>query len=60
MDSWSEDEKAESKSFLEKECRNLITEIDRLKLNREMQDKRLKNVMDLVSYVLFLSSRSKY
>jgi len=48
MDTWSEEERQNSKYLLEKECRILLTEIDRLKRNRDMQDKRLKNVMGLV------------
>ncbi|KAK7441985.1 hypothetical protein VKT23_016263 [Stygiomarasmius scandens] len=37
-----------SRKLLEKECNNLLTEIERLEQARDMQDKRLKNVMHLV------------
>ncbi|KIJ53436.1 hypothetical protein M422DRAFT_222053, partial [Sphaerobolus stellatus SS14] len=47
MDSWSIEEREKSKGLLRRECSNLLTEIDRLFLNRDMQDKQLKNVMDL-------------
>ncbi|KAF8587585.1 hypothetical protein K439DRAFT_1337830 [Ramaria rubella] len=40
-------EQQRSKRILGKECRNLEEEIEKLKLSRDMQDKRLKNVMDL-------------
>ncbi|KAG6879295.1 hypothetical protein C0992_003780 [Termitomyces sp. T32_za158] len=36
-----------SKALLEKECDNLLSEIERLDLQRSMQIKRLKNVMNL-------------
>ncbi|KIJ45140.1 hypothetical protein M422DRAFT_46945 [Sphaerobolus stellatus SS14] len=39
---------AESQALLCKESANLLTQIRRLKLNRETWDKRLKNVMHLV------------
>lgn len=48
MDSLPDKEKQFSRKLLEKECKNLILEIDRLELSRRMQDKRLKNVMNLV------------
>ncbi len=44
----SEEEKAFSLGLLEKECTNLLLDIDRLEQSRQMQDKRLKNVMNLV------------
>jgi hypothetical protein len=37
-----------SEFHMQKECRNMLTEIDRLEKSRDMQEKRLKNVMDLV------------
>ncbi|KAF8584986.1 hypothetical protein K439DRAFT_1616330 [Ramaria rubella] len=43
-----EAERKSSRALLEKECKNLLTQIDRLKMSREMWDKRLKNVMHLV------------
>jgi len=48
----------ESKVMLERECAMLLTEIERLNMSRTMQDKRLKNVMNLVfSSVNILDSR---
>jgi hypothetical protein len=34
---------------LKRECANLLTQITRLKTQMHMQERRLKNVMDLVS-----------
>ncbi|KAK0194621.1 hypothetical protein F5146DRAFT_925341 [Armillaria mellea] len=48
MDTLPEEDKQFSRTLLEKECRNLLSEIDRLEMSRRMQDKRLKNVMNLV------------
>ncbi|KAG7445230.1 uncharacterized protein BT62DRAFT_897935 [Guyanagaster necrorhizus] len=48
MDNVPEEEKQFSRTLLEKECRNLLSEIGRLEMSRRMQDKRLKNVMNLV------------
>ncbi|KAK7039234.1 hypothetical protein VNI00_010139 [Paramarasmius palmivorus] len=48
MDSLSELDRAFSRKLLEKECNHLLSEIDRLEMSRMMQDKRLKNVMNLV------------
>ena len=48
MNSWDPEERGQSQELLRKECENLLTEIDRLFLNRDMQDKQLKNVMNLV------------
>ncbi|KAG6868400.1 hypothetical protein C0993_003636 [Termitomyces sp. T159_Od127] len=41
-----------SKALMEKECDNLLSEIERLDKARSMQIKRLKNVMNLVSCTL--------
>ncbi|KAG5639754.1 hypothetical protein H0H81_000034 [Sphagnurus paluster] len=43
----SETERRESAKLLKRECENLLSEIDRLEMGRDMQDKRLKNVMNL-------------
>ncbi|KAF5343049.1 hypothetical protein D9758_011150 [Tetrapyrgos nigripes] len=43
-----ENVKIYSRKLLEKECNNLKIEIERLEAMRSMQDKRLKNVMNLV------------
>jgi hypothetical protein len=48
-DSIDDETRARDKDLLEKECGNLLAEIDRLEMNRIMQDKRLQNVMHLVS-----------
>ena len=48
MESEPEDTKQMSKKLLEKECNTLLSEINRLEMGRNMQDKRLKNVMHLV------------
>jgi len=57
MDSESleQDEKRKDRQLLEKEGGNLLAEIRRLEMLRAMQDKRLKNVMNLViKSILFL------
>ncbi|KAJ7481580.1 hypothetical protein FB451DRAFT_1338315 [Mycena latifolia] len=48
MDARPEEERVFSRNLLERECKNLLSEIDRLEKARRMQDKRLKNVMNLV------------
>ncbi|KAJ7031642.1 hypothetical protein C8F04DRAFT_1110130 [Mycena alexandri] len=48
MDALPEEERTFSRGLLERECKNLLSEISRLELGRSMQDKRLKNVMNLV------------
>jgi len=47
-DSITKEERARDKALLIKECRNLLSEIDRLKMNGKMQDERVQNVMQLV------------
>ncbi|KAJ3512652.1 hypothetical protein NLJ89_g3406 [Agrocybe chaxingu] len=42
-----EEGKAQSAAIMERECKTLLTEINRLQVSRDMQDKRLKNVMNL-------------
>lgn len=51
MDSIQQDSatKGDEKELFEKECGNLVTEIARLERSRDMQNKRLNNVMNLVS-----------
>ncbi|KAF4609856.1 hypothetical protein D9613_010436 [Agrocybe pediades] len=39
--------KERSASMMERECGNILLEIERLERSRQMQEKRLKNVMDL-------------
>ncbi|KAJ7135427.1 hypothetical protein C8R43DRAFT_1020979 [Mycena crocata] len=48
MDALPEEDRLFSRRLLERECKNLLSEIDRLEMGRKMQDKRLKNVMNLV------------
>jgi hypothetical protein len=47
-------EKETSRELLIKECDMLLSEIERLEMSRDMQNKRVKNVMDLVSPDLLL------
>ncbi len=49
MDALPQEEKQFSRTLLEKECRNLLSEIHRLEMSRRMQDQRLKNALNLVS-----------
>lgn len=48
MEVYPEAERQLSRLLLVKECNNLLLETDRLESSRQMQDKRLKNVMNLV------------
>jgi len=57
-DSFSAQERVLSKTMLERECLNILREIERLEKGQMMQDHRLKNVMDLVfSSVNIIDSR---
>ncbi|KAJ8522411.1 hypothetical protein ONZ45_g1008 [Pleurotus djamor] len=47
-DNITEEVKKQSRQWLERECNNLLSEIERLQKGRKMQDQRLKNVMNLV------------
>ena len=49
MESVEESQRLRDRQLLEKETKNLQIEIERLQMSRSMQDKRLKNVMHLVS-----------
>lgn len=49
MDAADEEETEASRALLKRECDNLLSEIARLEMSRGMQNKRLKNVMNLVS-----------
>jgi len=46
--------KKRSRGMMDRECGNLLLEIERLERSRQMQEKRLKNVMDLVGGVIFV------
>ncbi|EDR10250.1 uncharacterized protein LACBIDRAFT_325159 [Laccaria bicolor S238N-H82] len=48
LESLSEEDRAESKEVMKRETHTLLSEIERLNKTRDMQDKRLKNVMNLV------------
>ncbi|KAL0950708.1 hypothetical protein HGRIS_007484 [Hohenbuehelia grisea] len=49
MARWSLEERMRSKEITKKECRHLLVEIDRLEMRRDVLDKRLTNVLSLVS-----------
>jgi len=48
MDSFPEDILTRSADLMERECSNLMNEVDRLDSSRKMLDKQLRNVMNLV------------
>ncbi|KAK0499637.1 hypothetical protein EDD18DRAFT_1349831 [Armillaria luteobubalina] len=48
MDTLPQEEKQYSRTLLEKECRTLLSEIDRLEMGGRMQDQRLENALNLV------------
>jgi len=48
MDSLSEEDRLKSARLLKRECDNLMNEIERLQNELDTQERRLKNVMDLV------------
>lgn len=48
MDALDADARNESSGLMDRECNYLLSEIKRLEMSRKMQDKRLKNVMNLV------------
>ncbi|KAG6829590.1 hypothetical protein H0H87_010739 [Tephrocybe sp. NHM501043] len=50
MDSIPKSERKASAALMVRECDNLLSEIDRLEMGRRMQDKRLKNVMNLAVF----------
>jgi len=47
-ESITDDERENDKKLLKQECGNLLTEIERLQMNRKMQDDRVENVKHLV------------
>lgn len=57
LDAFPEDPKF-SENLMVRECDNLVSEVGRLEMGRRMQEKRLKNVMNLVSAYGFLDSES--
>ena len=52
MESFSHIDKTFSQEMLWRECDNLTAEINRLKDQLHMQERRLKNVMDLVINII--------
>jgi len=48
LDDDSPEDKKTTRGLITRECENLLRDIKRLERNRMMQDRRLKNVMDLV------------
>ncbi|KAF8892904.1 hypothetical protein BD779DRAFT_1765736 [Infundibulicybe gibba] len=48
ISSFKKEDQDSTNELMERECRNLLNEIERLEMGRRMQDKRLKNVMNLV------------
>lgn len=53
LESLSDKDREYSKNLMQRECSNLLTEIERLEMSRRMQDRRLKNVLNLVCVPLF-------
>jgi len=53
MEAETEEYSKNSSELLKKECGNLLTQINRLKMSREMWDSRLQNVMHLVWRAVF-------
>ena len=51
MEAIEERERKMSEKLLARECNNLLNEIKRLESELGMQEQRLKNVMNLVSYI---------
>jgi hypothetical protein len=56
VDSFTPEEREFTLETLKRECGNLLDEVDRLEKEREMQDRRLRNVMHLVcgSFCVFI------
>ena len=52
----TQDERDSSIKVLNRECENLLDEVNRLEREREMQERRLSNVMHLVcsNYYIFI------
>jgi hypothetical protein len=59
MEAFSDKVRKDSKSIMHRECENLLTECKRLKGELHMQERRLKNVMGLVSLLLGSSETSE-
>ncbi|KAJ3552829.1 hypothetical protein NP233_g12784 [Leucocoprinus birnbaumii] len=59
LQSLSKVEKDETQKRLEQECAMLLSEIERLDMTREIQDKRVKNVMNLVFSTVNIKDSNK-
>jgi hypothetical protein len=51
MEGLCEEEREKSANLLKRECDNLLNEVKRLNNDLNTQERRLKNVMDLVSHI---------
>ena len=54
LDSLTTEERDFSLKILKRECENLLDEVSRLEREREMQERRLGNVMHLVGGSLYI------
>ena len=56
LDSLTPEERDSSLKILERECGNILEEVDRLDRQRDLQERRLRNVIHLVcgSYYLYI------
>ncbi|ESK94948.1 hypothetical protein Moror_13953 [Moniliophthora roreri MCA 2997] len=59
MNSLPAEEQLFSRKLLEKECNHLLIEIERLEMQLQMQDHRLKNVMNLVFSTVNIQDSSR-
>jgi len=53
----TEEERLRSERAMKRESGNLLSELKRLKDNREKYDWKLKNVMDLVCFLLYVACK---
>ena len=54
MDAFPETVRMESERLMQRECKSLWNEIDRLEKSRSMQEQRLTNITNLVNCVMHL------
>jgi hypothetical protein len=59
MDTVSKTDREYIEKIMKRECDNLLTEVRRLKVELNIQEKRLKNVMGLVSHCYIWLARTK-
>lgn len=55
-DSVAKEQRRLDKELLDRECGHLLLEIERLEMNRQLQDDRVQNVKHLVIYIHLLVS----